>query len=194
MKVAEGGRRKREESSPCPAIGPSLARIFLSLSPVAYEKTQRSRRLYLPERLTVRSVSGGPSATVATPPPPPLSHSVTLELSVEGHTACLYTRTQTGAYACTHARTSVYDAARCEKRRKSARKGREREREGRHARRGNRGKRFPHTTPLGPFAPTLSAHSLSLSFFLSFSFAPFATNDARARVLARQIHAYDLSA
>lgn len=137
-----------------------------SLSSVAYEKTQRSRRLYLPERLTVRSVSGGPSATVATPPPPPLSHSVTLELSVEGHTACLYTRIQTGAYACTHARTSVYDAARCEKRRKSARKGRERERERRHARRGNRGKRFPHTTPLGPFAPTLSAHSLSLSFFL----------------------------
>jgi len=119
--VDEGCRRRKKETGRIVSLSRNrpLARSHL-LSLAVYEKTQRSRRLYLSERLTVRSVSGGPSATVApSPPPPPLPHCVTLELSVEGHTARLYTRTRVHSHTHKCVR-------RCEKQREKTRKGKER--------------------------------------------------------------------
>jgi len=165
MKAAKGGRRKRKEATP---------------RSLAYEKTQRSHRLYLPKRDSRHAAS---RAVHRRRWPPSSTPSTSLRDTWAFGRGTQYA-IHRDTHALTHARTQVCMTVR-------GRRGeRERERERRRVRRGNRGKRFPHTTPpLSRFVPTLSTHSFSPSF----SFAPFATNDARARVLTRQIHAYDLS-
>lgn len=166
--VDEGCRRRKKETG---RIVSSLARTLASFLVGRIRKdTQRSHRLYLPKRLTARSVSGGPSATVATPPSPPLPHSVTLELSVEGHTTCLYTQAQAHVYACTHARTSVYDARKRKRKRTHKGRARGREREASRAPWEPR-KTFPAYHPLRPLRAS-SLDSLSLSLILSSPSSP----------------------
>lgn len=150
---AERGRRKREESS-LRSLARSLASSLVgrvrkdtevapSLSPGETHGTQRLGR----------SIGDG-----GHPPPPPLPHSVTLELSVEGHTTCLHTQTCACTRILTHAQ--VCTTWRREKQRESIE--REKEREASRAPWEPR-KMFPAYHPPRPLRATRSLDSFSLS-------------------------------
>lgn len=103
-RFAVGGRRSKTErkgeknlSSPCPA---NLA----SLSGRIYTRRHRGRAVSIFLRDSRRAASRAVHRRrwPRSPSPP---HSVTLELSVEGHTACVHNRDETrGVYICAHAR------------------------------------------------------------------------------------------
>ena len=153
MKAAKGGRRKRKEATP---------------RSLAYEKTQRSHRLYLPKRDSRHAAS---RAVHRRRWPPSSTPSTSLRDTWAFGRGTQYA-IHRDTHALTHARTQVCMTVR-------GRGGGERER--RRVRRGNRGKRFPHTTPLSVDSCQLSR----LTLFLLLSLSPPSPPMTRARACSR---------